>query len=122
MPKLLLVEDDEASREMLARRLRRIGYAVEIASDGREALVAAQTAPPDLILMDLTMPDLDGWEATRRLKSDPGTRGIPIIAVTARHEVQDVTRARLVGFDQYVTKPVDLRHLTRKMELLLPGK
>jgi two-component system, cell cycle response regulator DivK len=119
MPKLLLVEDNEMNRDMLSRRLMRKGYEVLIAVDGSEGIAQARTARPDLILMDMSLPVLDGWEATRRLKADDATKAIPIIALTAHAMSGDRERAFEVGCDDYDTKPIELSRLLEKIEALL---
>jgi CheY-like chemotaxis protein len=119
MVKILLVEDNEMNRDMLLRRLRRKGYEVRSAGDGQEGIAAAQAGAVDLILMDLSLPVLDGWEAARRLKADPATRSIPIIALTAHAMAGDRERALEAGCDDYETKPVDLARLVAKIEALL---
>jgi two-component system, cell cycle response regulator DivK len=121
MIKILLVEDNEMNRDMLARRLRRKGYQVVAAGDGREGVAVAQTQSVDLILMDLSLPVLDGWEATRLLKADPVTRSIPVIALTAHAMPGDRERALLAGCDDYDTKPVDFNRLVAKIEAQLVG-
>jgi CheY-like chemotaxis protein len=115
MPKILLVEDNELSRDMLSRRLRRKGYEVLVATDGQEGIAMAQRELPDLVLMDLSLPDLDGWEATRRLKKDAKTQHIPVIALTAHAMSGDREKAIDAGCDEYDTKPIDLRRLLSKM-------
>ncbi len=119
MPNLLLVEDNELNRDMLSRRLRKRGYEIDIAVDGQEGLDRVKAARPDLILMDMSLPVIDGWEATRRLKSDPATRDIPIIALTAHAMASDREKALEVGCDAYETKPVDLPSLLAAIEKLL---
>ncbi len=119
MPKLLVVEDNEMNRDMLSRRLERKGYEVICANNGEEGVRAAQAASPDLILMDMSLPVVDGWEATRRLKAEPGTRGIPVIALTAHAMAGDEERARSAGCDDFDTKPVELPRLLTKIEALL---
>jgi CheY-like chemotaxis protein len=119
MPKILIVEDNEMNRDMLSRRLERRGYAIAVAVDGAAGVAAAQTAPPDLILMDLSLPVLDGWQATERLKGDPATSGIPIIALSAHAMTADRDRALAAGCDDYDTKPIDLPRLLQKIEALL---
>ena len=116
MPRILLVEDNELSRDMLSRRLARRGYEVLTAADGAQAVDAARADTPDLILMDMSLPVIDGWEATRRLKAEPGTRDIPIIALTARAMASDERMARDAGCDDFDTKPVDLPRLLEKVE------
>ena len=115
MPKILIVEDNELSRDMLSRRLRRKGYEVLVATDGQEGIAMAQRELPDLVLMDLSLPDLDGWEATRRLKTDTKTQSIPVIALTAHAMSGDREKALDAGCDEYDTKPIDLRRLLSKM-------
>src|SRR5918994_5433811 len=116
MPTILLVEDNELNRDMLSRRLVRKGYDVLIAEDGAKGLSAATDSKPDLILMDMSLPVIDGWEATRRLKAEPGTRAIPIIALTALAMASDERMARDAGCDDFDTKPVDLPRLLEKVE------
>ena len=117
--KILLVEDNEMNRDMLSRRLERKGYQVVIAVDGQQAVDMALTEPPALILMDMSLPVLDGWEATRRIKADDRTKGTPIIALTAHAMQGDEQKAREAGCDDYDTKPVELPRLLEKMERLL---
>ncbi|PYS92695.1 MAG: two-component system response regulator [Acidobacteria bacterium] len=119
MPKLLLVEDNEMNRDMLSRRLARKGYDVLLAVDGSEGLQKARSDAPDLILMDMSLPVLDGWEATRQLKADDATKAIPIIALTAHAMSGDRERALSVGCDDYDTKPIELPRLLEKIEALL---
>jgi two-component system, cell cycle response regulator DivK len=119
MPTILLVEDNEMNRDMLSRRLRRRGYDIAIAVDGGEGVRRAQQERPALILMDMSLPVLDGWEATRRLKSDPETASIPIIALTAHAMSGDEEKARAAGCDDFDVKPVDLKRLLGKIELWL---
>ena len=119
MAKILLVEDNELNRDMLSRRLMRKGYEVVLAGDGAEGVVAAATGRPDLVLMDMSLPVLDGWEATRRLKAEPGTRHIPVIALTAHAMSGDREKAMEAGCDDYDTKPVELPRLLEKIERLL---
>jgi CheY-like chemotaxis protein len=119
MPKILLVEDNEMNRDMLSRRLMRRGYEVLIAIEGETGLALAQTEMPDLILMDMSLPVLDGWEATRRLKSNLLTREIPVIALTAHAMSSDRDKALEAGCDDYDTKPVELPRLLEKIETLL---
>lgn len=116
MAKLLLAEDDEFSRDMLARRLERQGYEMIAAANGREALRAVREHPPDLILMDLDMPVMDGRTATRLLKSDPKTFKIPIIVLTAHASPEDVAEAAVAGCHGYETKPIVLRRLVERIE------
>jgi CheY-like chemotaxis protein len=116
---LLLVEDNEASRDALARRLERRGYAVLLAVDGHEAVSIGRTAKPDLILMDLGLPGIDGWDATAHLKMDPETRHIPIIVLTAHAMPNDRHQALAAGGDDFDTKPVQFERLLGKIETLL---
>ncbi len=106
MPKILLVEDNEMNRDMLARRLARKGYDVVVAVDGEEGVAMARADVPDLILMDMSLPVLDGWEATRRLKADPATRPIPVIALTAHAMAGEREKYLGAGFDDYIAKPI----------------
>lgn len=119
MSKILLVEDNELNRDMLSRRLLRKGYEVLLAVDGGEGVAKARTESPDLILMDMSLPVVDGWEATRRLKAEPGTRGIPVIALTAHAMAGDEEKARSAGCDDFDTKPVEMPRLLTKIEALL---
>ena len=122
MPRLLYIEDNEINRDMLSRRLQRRGFEVMIAADGEQGMVMAAAEKPDLILMDMSLPVLDGWEATRRLKAAPDTRRIPIIGLTAHAMATDRDRCLEAGCDEYDTKPVDLGRLLEKIERLLgPG-
>ena len=119
MAKILLVEDNEDNRDMLSRRLERKGYEVVIAVDGAQGVAAAQAELPALILMDMSLPVLDGWEATRQIKAAEATRAIPVLALTAHAMSDDRQRAVDAGCDDYDTKPVDLPRLLGKMEALL---
>lgn len=119
MPKILLVEDNEINRDMLSRRLERRGYRVAIALDGEQGVSMAGLEAPDLILMDMSLPVLDGWEAARRLKAAPETRSIPIIALTAHAMVGDREKAIESGCDDYDTKPVEFQRLLEKIETIL---
>jgi CheY-like chemotaxis protein len=119
MPTILLVEDNEMNRDMLSRRLQRRGYTVEIAVDGQEGVSLAHSKRPDLILMDMSLPILDGWEATRQLKNHPETQHIPIIALTAHAMSGDREKAMAVGCDDYDTKPIELRRLLDKIKTFL---
>ncbi len=121
MPKILLVEDNEMNRDMLSRRLDRKGFQVVIAVDGQSGVEMAQSETPDLILMDMSLPILDGWEATRRLKADAATQRIPVIALTAHAMSSDREKALEAGCDDYDTKPVELPRLLSKIEALLAG-
>lgn len=121
LAKILLVEDNEMNRDMLSRRLMRRGYEVVIAVDGESGLAMAASEAPDLIVMDMSLPILDGWEATRRLKSTPATHHIPVIALTAHAMSSDRDKALEAGCDDYDTKPVELLRLLDKIETLLNG-
>lgn len=121
MPRILLVEDNEMNRDMLSRRLERRDYEVLIAEDGAKGIDKAREEQPDLILMDMSLPVTDGWEATRILKGDERTRHIPVIALTAHAMRGDRQKALDAGCDDYDTKPVDLRRLLSKIENLLGG-
>jgi CheY-like chemotaxis protein len=116
MPKVLLVEDNEMNRDMLSRRLARNGYDVVIAVNGQEGVDMAGREKPDLILMDMSLPVLDGWEATRRLKADPATASIPVIALTAHAMDSDREKALAAGCDDFDTKPIELPRLLEKMK------
>jgi len=120
MSKILLVEDQEMNRDMLSRRLTKRGYDVAIAVDGAEGLEKARSESPDLILMDMSLPVMDGWEATRVLKADEATRGIPVVALTAHAMSTDREKALEAGCDAYETKPVELPKLLKTIEDLLP--
>ena len=119
MTKILLVEDNEMNRDMLSRRLQRKGYQVAIAVDGQQGIDMAQADPPALILMDMSLPVLDGWEATRRLKADDRTKHIPILALTAHAMHGDEQKAKEAGCDDYDVKPIELERLLGKMRALL---
>jgi two-component system cell cycle response regulator DivK len=119
MPKILLVEDNETNRDMLSRRLERRGYQVIIALDGEQAVVMARSETPDLILMDMSLPVLDGWEATRQLRAASETRTVPIIALTAHAMQGDREKAIEAGCDDYDTKPVEFQRLLAKIEAIL---
>jgi CheY-like chemotaxis protein len=119
MTKVLLVEDNEMNRDMLSRRLIRKGYAVALALDGGEAVTMASSEEPDIILMDMSLPVIDGWEATRRIKSNPATSRIPVIALTAHAMSGDREQALAAGCDDYDTKPIELPRLLGKIEGLL---
>jgi CheY-like chemotaxis protein len=120
MPNILLVEDQEMNRDMLSRRLKKRGYDVSIAVDGAEGIEKARSESPDLILMDMSLPVIDGWEATRQLKAEDATRGIPIVALTAHAMTTDREKALAAGCDAYETKPVELPRLLETIEKLLP--
>jgi len=115
MNKILLVEDNEMNRDMLSRRLERKGFEVVIAVDGQQGVDLAGSESPALILMDLSLPVLDGWEATRLIKADPATQNIPVIVLTAHAMAGDEQKAREAGCDDYDTKPVDLKRLLEKI-------
>jgi two-component system cell cycle response regulator DivK len=121
MSKILLVEDNENNRDMLTRRLQRRGFDVVGAVDGEEAQSVAREQSPDLILMDMSLPVVDGWEATRRLKADPVTGRIPVIALTAHAMAGDRDKALQAGCDDYDTKPIELPRLLEKIAALLGG-
>ncbi len=119
MPKVLLVEDNEINRDMLCRRLIRRGFEMTIAVDGAEGVQMAQSSQPDLILMDMSLPIVDGWEATRQIKALPLTKHIPIIALTAHAMSGDRDRCMEAGCDEYDTKPIEFARLLNKIEVLL---
>ena len=119
MKKILLVEDDEMNRDMLSRRLIKRGYDIAIAVDGEQGVAMARSGKPDLILMDMSLPGIDGWTATRQLKGDPETSAIPIIVLTAHAMAGDRENAFEAGCDDFDTKPVELSRLLEKMEALL---
>ena len=119
MAKLLLVEDNEMNRDMLSRRLRKKGYEVAIAVDGKAGVEMASTEGPNLILMDMSLPIMDGWQATQHIKADDSTSQIPIIALTAHAMESDRAKAMEAGCDDYDTKPIDLKRLLSKIETLL---
>ena len=122
MPKILLVEDNEMNRDMLSRRLERRGFEVVIAVDGAQAVAMASSEAPALILMDMSLPVFDGWEATRRIKAAPETKAIPVIALTAHAMSGDRDKSLAAGCDDYDTKPIELPRLLEKMEALLNRK
>lgn len=117
--RILLVEDNEMNQDMLTRRLERRGYQVILATDGAQGVSLAGTENPDLILMDMSLPVLDGWDATRQIKGDPGTASIPVIALTAHAMSGDRERAMQAGCDDYDTKPIELARLLGKIEALI---
>ena len=119
MSKVLVVEDNEMNRDMLARRLQRRGYEVVVSEDGEDAVNKARSESPDIILMDMDLPVLDGWAATRKLKDSPETRSIPVIALTAHAMAGDRERALEAGCDDYDTKPVEFSRLLEKIEAQL---
>jgi CheY-like chemotaxis protein len=121
MTKILLVEDNEMNRDMLSRRLERKGFQVLLAVDGAAGVEMVGSHSPDLVLMDMSLPVLDGWEATRRLKADPATRHVPVIALTAHAMSSDRGKALEAGCDDYDTKPIDLPRLLAKVQALLGG-
>ena len=120
--KILLVEDNEMNRDMLSRRLTRNGFEIVIAVNGQEGVDLAMSAQPDLILMDLSLPVIDGWEATRRVKANPATAKIPVIALTAPAMAQDKEKAIAAGCDDFDTQPVELQRLLEKINGLLNNK
>jgi two-component system, cell cycle response regulator DivK len=122
MPKILLVEDNEMNRDMLSRRLMRKGYEVVMAFDGAQGVEMAHSVAPDLILMDMSLPVVTGWDATRSLKADPTTREIPIIALTAHAMAADREQAVAAGCDDFDTKPIELPRLLEKIETLMQKK
>jgi CheY-like chemotaxis protein len=119
VPKILIVEDDELNRDSLRRLLRRRGFEIVLATDGEGGVAAARAEAPDLILMDMSLPGVDGWEATRRLKADPAVQATPIIALTAHAMIGDRDRALASGCDDFDTKPIDLDRLLPKIHALL---
>ena len=121
MPKILLVEDNEMNRDMLSRRLARRGYDVVVAVDGEAGVRMAQSEAPAIILMDMSLPGLDGWDATRQIKADPATRGVPVIALTAHAMAGDREKSLAAGCDDFDTKPVDFERLLGKIQALLGG-
>ncbi|MCC2690806.1 MAG: response regulator receiver protein [Rhizobiaceae bacterium] len=119
MTRILLVEDNEMNRDMLSRRLSRRGFEVLVAENGQSGVMMTASEKPDLVLMDMSLPVMDGWEAARRLKSDPDTSDIPIIALTAHAMASDRERALQAGCDDYDSKPVDMTRLIDKIQHLL---
>lgn len=119
MSKILIVEDNEMNRDMLSRRLQRRGYEIAIAIDGLAGVEATRELKPDLVLMDMSLPEIDGWEATRRIKADPATAAIPVIALTAHAMAEDREKALAAGCDDYDTKPIDLKSLIDKITRLI---
>ena len=119
MAKILLIEDNEMNRDMLSRRLIKRGYEVVVAMDGQEGVAKARAEAPALVLMDMSLPVLDGWEATRALRADPATRSIPVIALTAHAMAGDREKALAAGCDDFDTKPIELERLLGKIEALL---
>ena len=122
MPKILLVEDNEMNRDMLSRRLQRKGYEVVMATDGEQAVAMSVSESPALILMDMSLPVFDGWEATRRIKATPETKTIPVIALTAHAMSGDREKSMEAGCDDYDTKPIEFPRLIEKIETLLNRK
>jgi CheY-like chemotaxis protein len=122
MARILLVEDNEMNRDMLSRRLQRKGYEVTMAVDGRQGVDMARSGGYDLILMDMSLPEIDGWEATRQLRAAPETKTVPIIALTAHAMAGDRDKALEAGCNDYDTKPIELPRLLGKIEALLPAK
>lgn len=122
MTTILIVEDNEMNRDMLSRRLTRRGYEVVLAVDGETGIAAARTSAPDLILMDMSLPVMDGWEATRRMKADETLSRIPVIALTAHAMARDRDKALEAGCDDYDTKPIELPRLLAKIETLLAAR
>ncbi len=120
MPKILLVEDNEMNRDMLCRRLNRRGFEVVAAEDGEKGVEMARSESPDVILMDMSLPVIDGWEATRRIKAGDETREIPIIALTAHAMAGDKEKTLAAGCDDYDTKPIELSRLLEKISAILP--
>ena len=118
--RVLIVEDNEMNRDMLTKRLVRRGYEVLVAVDGREGIETTRTQQPDVVLLDMSLPEIDGWEVARELKKDATTASIPVIALTAHAMTEDRQRALDAGCDDYDTKPVDLKRLLEKMTALLP--
>jgi CheY-like chemotaxis protein len=118
MMRILLVEDNELNRDMLSRRLVRLGYKVELATNGRDAAETAETVNPDIILMDMSLPIMNGWDAARLLKNNPATASIPIIGLSAHASAEDRERALDMGCDDYETKPIELERLVSKIKTL----
>jgi CheY-like chemotaxis protein len=121
MARILMVEDNDMNRDALSRRLQRKGHEVILALDGKQGLALAQSVLPDLILMDLSLPEMDGWEATRRLKAAPATGSIPLIVLSSHAMTGDRERALAAGGDDFDTKPVDFQRLLAKIDVLLQG-
>ena len=119
MAVLLLVEDNDLNRDMLSRRLDKMGYTVELAQNGRDGIERARSFKPDLVLMDINMPVMDGWEAVKIMKSDPELQNIPVIALTAHAMTSDRDKADEIGFNDYATKPVDFPALVNMIEMWL---
>ncbi len=121
MPRILMVEDNEENRDALGRRLQRRGFEVLMAFDGKQGVEMAKAEHPDLILMDMNMPELDGWEATRQIKADPATAALPVIGLTAHAMTGDRERAIAAGCTDYHTKPVEFPRLLGQIEAILSG-
>ena len=121
MPKILIVEDNEMNRDMLSRRLARQGFEIVLAVDGKQGVEAAGKEMPDLILMDMSLPVMNGWEATEKVKSNPATRDIPVIALTAHAMSEDRDKCIAAGCNDFDTKPVDLPRLLEKIKALIPA-
>ena len=121
MPKILIVEDNEMNRDMLSRRLARQGFEVALAVDGKQGVDMATSEKPDLILMDMSLPIMNGWEATEKVKSNPATKNIPVIALTAHAMAEDKEKCIAAGCNDFDTKPVDLPRLLEKIKALLPA-
>jgi len=121
MPRILVVEDNEENRDSLSRRLQRRGFEVLLAADGRAGVETARAERPDLVLMDMNMPEVDGWEATRQIKADPAAAGVPVIALTAHAMAGDKERALAAGCADYHTKPIEFPKLIAQIESLLQG-
>lgn len=121
MPKILIVEDNEMNRDMLSRRLARQGFEVAMAVDGKQGVEMASSEKPDLILMDMSLPIMNGWEATEKVKSNPATKNIPVIALTAHAMSEDREKCIAAGCNDFDTKPVDLPRLLEKIKALLPA-
>jgi two-component system, cell cycle response regulator DivK len=122
MPRILVVEDNEENRDALSRRLQRRGFEVLFAADGKAGVEMSKTEKPDLVLMDMNMPELDGWEATRQIKADPAAQNIPVIALTAHAMTGDRERALEAGCTDYHTKPVEFPKLLAQIEAILQTK
>jgi CheY-like chemotaxis protein len=121
MPKILIVEDNEMNRDMLSRRLARQGFEIALAVDGRQGVEMAAKEKPDLILMDMSLPVMNGWEATEKVKSNPATKNIPVIALTAHAMSDDREKCIAAGCNDFDTKPVDLPRLLEKIKALIPA-
>lgn len=121
MPKILIVEDNEMNRDMLSRRLARQGFEIVLAVDGKQGVEAASKEMPDLILMDMSLPVMNGWEATEKVKSNPATKNIPVIALTAHAMSEDREKCIAAGCNDFDTKPVDLPRLLEKIKALIPA-